>query len=505
MSIKSIVLASTSAVAFSTAAFADGHMITLTPVGTYASGVWDEGVAEISSYSASNQTLYVLNGDTKSVDMLDLSDVTAPAVKGSIDVDGKPNSVVVAGDMIAVALEGDEVDSLGHVGIYTLEGETKAMIQAGVLPDAVAYSAAANMVATANEGEPNDDWSIDPEGSITVVDLGTMEGTTISLAGITAQMLDDSVHLPSIDGTSLAQDLEPEYVAFNEAGTQLYVSMQENNAMAVVDLASLEIVDFFGLGVKNWNNFEMDASDKDGAINFASYNVLGLYQPDTIHSYSVGGVDYIVTANEGDARDYDGYSEETRVAKLTLDAEAYPNAAELQEKTVLGRLKTTTAKGDLDGDGDIDQIYAYGGRSFSIYSADGTQVFDSGDEIGKISAELVPTAFNGQGVNDSFDNRSDDKAGEPEALELGVINGQRFAFVGLERQGGVFVYNITDPMAASFVTYANNVDLTAEAEIAGDIAPESIEFISAEDSPNGKNLIAVANEVSGSVTIYEIN
>ncbi len=258
------------------------------------------------------------------------------------------------------------------------------------------------------------------------------------------------------------------------------------------------------LGLISLAGSGLDASDKDDAINIQPWPVRGMYQPDAIAAYEVEGEVYLVTANEGDARDYDGYSEEARVADLVLDLAAFPDAVELQESENLGRLKTTTASGDSDGDGLFEEIFAFGGRSFSIWDEAGNLVYDSGDQIGQITAEMLPKGFNSSGENDSMDTRSDDKGAEPEAVTIGEIKGIPYAFIGLERVGGILVYDISDPAAPQFVQYLNNRDFSAESERAGDLAPEGIAFVAAADSPTGTPLLLVANEFSGTVTAYAI-
>lgn len=258
------------------------------------------------------------------------------------------------------------------------------------------------------------------------------------------------------------------------------------------------------LGVVNLASNGLDASDKDGGVNIQHWPVQSMYMPDAIAAYTVNDSLYLVTANEGDARDYDGYSEEKRLADLVLDAAAFPNASELQRAENLGRLRVSTASTDANGDGLVDRIAAYGGRSFSIWDAAGNLVFDSGDAIERITAELLPEGFNSSGENDSFDSRSDDKGPEPEALTLGEIDGRTYAFVGLERIGGIMVWDITDPRAPVFVQYANNRDFTVADEEAGDLAPEGIVFVAAADSPTGNPMIIVANEFSGTTTLWEI-
>ncbi len=268
----------------------------------------------------------------------------------------------------------------------------------------------------------------------------------------------------------------------------------------VTDLSSLGIISF-----KNNNQF--DASDRDGGVNLAIHPTLGMYQPDAITSLEADGKTYILTANEGDARDYDGYSEEERIKDLVLNPVSFPDASNLQDDANIGRLRTTSASGDLDSNGDYEILYTYGGRSFSVWDTNGNLLFDSGDALESITASALPENFNSNNDdNDSFDSRSDDKGPEPEAITVGEVMGVPYAFIGLERIGGVVIYNITDPAQPVFVDYLNNRDfgLPATSREAGDLGPEDIVFISAEDSPAGVPLVVTANEVSGTVSIFSI-
>lgn len=246
----------------------------------------------------------------------------------------------------------------------------------------------------------------------------------------------------------------------------------------------------------------LDASDRDDAINIQNHPVYGMSMPDAITSFEAGGQTFYISANEGDAR-----SEDDRVKDLTLDPTSFPNAAALQQDEVLGRYEVSTIDGDLDGDGDFDQLFGYGARSFTIFDAFGNRVFDSGDDFEQITAAAFPDNFNATNDENDFDSRSDAKGPEPEAVTTGVINGRTFAFIGLERIGGIMVYDVTDPSSPTFEQYINNRDFAGDAELgtAGDLGVEDLKFVSADDSPNGAPLLLAANEVSGTVTVFQVS
>ncbi len=246
----------------------------------------------------------------------------------------------------------------------------------------------------------------------------------------------------------------------------------------------------------------LDASDRDSSINIRPWPLFGMYLPDSIASYRAKGRTYLVTANEGDAREWPGFVEEARVSTLTLDPVAFPDAATLKQNANLGRHTVTKSLGDADGNGSYEKLFTLGGRSFSIWSTDGTQVYDSGADLERITADSDPAYFNASNNNSSFDDRSDNKGPEPEAVTVGEIDGRTYAFVGMERTGGIVMYDVTDPTTPLFVDYLNNRDFAAGT---GDLGPEGLKFIPACDSPNGRPMLLVANEISGTVTLYKIS
>jgi hypothetical protein len=262
------------------------------------------------------------------------------------------------------------------------------------------------------------------------------------------------------------------------------------------------------LGIITLDSNALDASDREVSsslkrINIVPQPVKGLYMPDAIASFTIGGETFLVTANEGDARDYDGYTDEESVGDLVLDNEFLPNS--LQSNSVLGRLNVSIASGDANGDGKFEELFSYGSRSFSIWTTTGQLVYDSADDFEKISATLLPTLFNAGNENNgtsNFDNRSDNKGPEPEAVTTMVIGGRTYALIGLERVGGVMVYDVTTPYAPKYVQYFNDRFI---GQTGGDLGPEGLIFIPADQSPTSTPLLVSANELSKTVAVYGVN
>lgn len=497
---------------------AQSDTLTLEPLGTYSTGYFDEGGAEIVAYHAGTQQLFIINGGDNTVDVLDITDPSTPELVTQLDLSeyGEgPTSVAIYEDLIAVAVERGQ--ELGQVAFYTPDGTFINAVEVGYLPDMVTFTPDGTKVLSANEGEPDGDYLDDPEGSVSIIDIsGGAENASVTTLGFTDFNADGSraAELPAEvrvygPGASVAQDLEPEYIAVSPDGATAYVSLQEANALAVIDIASASISSIRSLGFKDHSveGSGLDVNNDDGEILIQNYPVLGMYQPDSLVAFEANGATYLLSANEGDTRDYDGYSEEGDVAEATLDADAFPDAATLQSADDAGNLEVMTPYSDADGDGDVDALYIPGGRSFTIWDAEGNLVWDSGDQFEQITAEAYPDDFNSDNAeNSSFDDRSDNKGPEPEGAALAALNDHLYAFIGLERIGGVMVYDITDPTAPEFATYINTRDFSGDAEAgtAGDLGPEGLIVISAEDSPTGEPLLVVGYEVSGTTTIYSI-
>ncbi len=508
------------ALAASMAAAATSHALDLTPLGTFTTGAFDEGASEIVAHDPRSQRLFVINALESVVDVLAIADPANPTEVFKIDVTedlpdaGGVNSVAVHKGLVAVAVEHDNKQSDGWVAFYDTNGNFLNAVRAGALPDMVAFSPNGRYVLAANEGEPSSDYSIDPEGSVTVIDLRRGVGNPTVATASFPDTVGPDVRITGIPGTTVPQDLEPEYITVSRDSRTAWVTLQENNAIAKIDIRSATVVDVVGLGAKDHSQSGngIDASNSDGAINIANWPVKGLYMPDAIASYTHRGNTYLVTANEGDAREYDdygddGYADVERIRDLDLDPTAFPDFANLQANGNLSRLNAVTTEGFNEGTGKYDELYTFGARSFSIWDAHGNLVYDSGDTMEQKTAALIPDFFNSNNDdNDSFDARSDDKGPEPEGVAIGQVMGRNYAFVGLERVGGIMIFDVTDPVRTSFVNYVNNRNFAVDAEdpAAGDLGPEGIAFIKAGDSPNGMPLLVVGNEVSGTTTLYQV-
>ncbi len=521
--------------------------VALEAVGTYDSGVFDASAAEIVAFHAGTARTFVVNAQSGQIDVLDASDPTAPTLIDSIEAAGNgditagavANSVVVRADgLVVAAIEAPVKTDTGW--LLFLDAQTLAplgTVEVGALPDMVTLTPGGAQAVVANEGEPSDDFTVDPEGSVSVVNLPetltapsqdavrTADFTEFEEGGSLTLPEGVRVFGPDVNGgvNPVSHNLEPEYIAVAPDGTTAYAALQEANAVAVVDLATATVTEIWSLGAKDHSlpGNGLDPSDRDGGINIGTWPVLGLFMPDGINAYDAAGSTYLVTANEGDAREFGDYEEPARVKDL---GDGLPPicdgapAAGLTGDAQLGRLNISTASG-LSEDGTCyEELYSFGGRSFSIWTTDGTQVFDSGDEFEQTIARVVPEYFNSNHSETNLEGRSDDKGPEPENLTIGQVGDRTYAFIGLERVGGVMVYDITVPAAAEYVTYVNRRDFSISAEDdlegaadpaavlqqAGDLGPEGLTFVSAEDSPTGEAMVVVGSEVSGTTTFWTV-
>jgi DNA-binding beta-propeller fold protein YncE len=504
--------------------------LSLASLGSYEGGA--VGAAEITAYDSKTRRLFVVNGAAGTVDVLDMADPTKPTKVSTISVaaigDGV-NSVAVYDGLVALAIQANPKTSAGKVAF--VDAASLAILNTvtvGALPDMLTFTPDGTKVLVANEGEPNSYGladSVDPEGSISIISFNRGGPPTVATAdfkawiGKEAELRAAGVRIFGPNANA-AQDLEPEFITVSPDGTTAWVTLQENNAIATVDIATAKVTAVSALGTKDHSmaNMGMDVSDEDGgtntnsgtpAIKIVQPKVKGLYLPDGIASYTTGGKTYLITANEGDARaDWPGFNEETRVrAHCTngLDPSVFPDAANLILDSNLGRLRITAApnggQAGKNAAGQCNELYSFGARSFSIWDTSIKRVYDSGDQMEQATKALSNVNFNASHDSNTLDTRSPSKGPEPETVVTATFGSKVFAFVALERVGGVMVYDVSTPTAPTFVTYFN----ATRTGTTGDLGPEGLFFIPAVSSPNGKPLLVVGNEISGTTRVLQIN
>lgn len=417
---------------------------------------------------------------------------------------------------------------------------TLLTLDVGFHPDSVTFSADGSKLIVVNEGEfnatvANASSTGNAPGSISVINLGSITSSAqiaaltnsdvstfdfsstnlsagVTLAGIrnpsVAALGTSGAFISSVPNfTALAgsdpdfyKGMEPEFASV--LGNKVHVTLQENNAIATFDLTINKWTAVNNLGTITQI---IDASDQDGTGNTASISindtVKGLPMPDTMRAFSSGGNNYLITVNEGDARGDDrdtsrfGSTSGNSSMNTILDSSLISDPS--RANNVLGRLNVSRINGDNNNDGKIDEAVMIGTRSITIWNADtGAKVWDSGQSTNTnfetILASLDPTRFNmNNGLPSNFDTRSDDKGPEPEALTIGQFGSSLLAFVGMERQNGLMVYDITNPNSPTFVSYLNS-------QVDGLISPESMVYIPISQSPTGSALLITGYEGTGS-------
>jgi len=494
--------------------------IKLNYIGSFDPSVAGESTCEIVAYDAASKKLFTTSAVEGHLDVVDFTDPTAPETLESIDMNtyGGVTSVAVRNGLVAVASPNTVEQENGSVVFFNTNGDFIKQVTVGALPDNISFTPDGTKVLTANEGQPNMAYTVDPEGSVSIIDItggaANLTDANVTTLLFTAFNAQETALLASgvrklKSSSLLSQDFEPEYVTTSADSQKAWVTLQENNAIAEIDLATKTITGVWALGTKDHSvvGNGIDISDNNGEILIANWPIKSYYQPDGAANYSVNGVNYLITANEGDEKDYTNFEERTTIGADTyvINETTYPQSAMLKKSHNAGRLRVSAFSGKNEAGTAYDQIYALGGRSFSIFNADSKElVYDSGDdfEMYTAAAPSINALFNSDHEDNSLKSRSRAKGPEPEGVTIAQIAGKTFAFTSLERVGGVMVYDITDPAAVKFVDYKNSRSVSA---YTGDHGPEGITYIKGTDSPTGKDYIIVANEISGTLTIFEID
>ena len=474
---------------------------------------------EVIAYDPGTQRLFTTSGIEGYVDITDFSEPSSPKLIRSLNMNsyGSVTSLAVHNDLLVVASPNVNPQLAGSVIVLSIDGTPIKQFVVGVQPDMITFTPDGKKVLIANEGQPSLDYSIDPEGSVSIIDISkgiqntsqndvkTLDYTAFNSQAAT--LISQGIRKTKTSST-LSQDFEPEYITVDENSQKAWVTLQENNGIAEINLVNQTITSIFPLGTKDYSisGNGIDASDNNQVIAIANWPVKAYYIPDAIANYTAQGKRYLVIANEGDEKEYINLNERTTVGASTyvLDSIRFPHRNQLKKNHMLGRFRVTNLNGDANGDGVFEEIYCVGSRSFSIIDANTRNVvFDSGDDFEMITSSLssISPIFNADNENNTLKSRSRAKGPEPEGITIAEIEGRTYAFTTLERVGGIMAYDITNPSQVRFVDYANSRNINT---YAGDHGPETIIYIPPTKHNKNRSYLAVANEISGTISIFEV-
>lgn len=497
--------------------------------GRYDSGSGDGG-AVFTAYAEKAEKLLVVNSAEKALDIVDLSDagddfdldrtrrIEFDGVDGLEHI-GEITSVVVDKKeaFIAVSLAAEIPQEDGLVVFLDMKGNILKVIGAGPKPGMMTLTPDNNTLLVANEGEPDDLYTTDPEGSVTVIDVrnGVRKASAFTV-GFEGVPVEETVRKTDTSAT-FPESFEPEHITVAKDSKTAYVSLQESNALAVLDLKAMKFTGVFDMGVKDHSfpDSRLDASDMDN-INIAQYPVLGMYMPDDVELVTVKGKEYLLTANEGAWQSYSKWNDTITINEikakglLGIDASNYGGLSQESINAIFavdkfdekfGRFMVSKYEGIGEG-GKYEALYGFGGRSFSIVDTKNLEiVYDSGDELEEITAKSLYKYFNASSEGAARDARSDENGPAPQALATGQIGSSTYAFIGLGEVGGVATYCLDDIADPEFVSYSASRDFGGNK----DSGPTALIFVDADKSPTGEALLAVTCESSGTVALYEIH
>ena len=521
---------------------ADEATMKITEISSITSGD-GEGSAEIATYHAGSKRIFATNGVKNTIDIFDISDVANPKKVGTVALSPYGNDVtsVAAGKDVVVAVvnvsdkfsaTGVPTTTNGKIVVFDTAGKVLSSPDVlGVLPDSVSFAPNGTTALVVIEAQPvcaKDDPATaakedadytkasDPVGGVTVVDLSDPAAPVLKFAGFdqftVSEMRAKGIAVSSVV-KNVSKDFEPEFASAID-NNYAYVTIQEANAIGKLNIQTATFESITRAYESNVSKVARDTSDRDSGAGPRTYaNVVGASQPDAIAGFKMGSGNYFITANEGDAREYTCLNDDLRASALKVDPRRFADWKTLSGSAALGRAKVNPNNGDRDGDGDIDTIHLRGSNSMTMYR-NGLAIWDSADLLDQIQTAAFGVAnINGSHslssdkatMNYVGQDRSDDKGSEPEGVAVGMVGDRRIAVLGLERMSALAVFDITQPRVPVFIEWLQM--LPAKATPAKDVkywSPEGIVFVPADKSPSGKALIITSYELSGSLSIHQI-
>ena len=542
LAVITVLTTSTLFIAGQFPALANEATVKVTEIAAISSGD-GEGSSEIATYHAGSKRIFATNGVKNTIDIFDISDVANPKKVGAVALSPYGNDVtsVAAGKDVVVAVvnvsdkfsaTGVPTTTNGKIVVFDTDGKVLSSPDVlGVLPDSVTFAPNGTTALVAIEAQPvcaKDDPATaakeetdytkasDPVGGVTVVDLTNPASPVLRFAGFNqfsvADMRAKGIAVSSVVN-NVAKDFEPEFVTAVD-NNYAYVTIQEANAIGRLNIKSATFESVTRAFESNLSIVARDTSDRDAGAGPRTYkNVVGASQPDAIAGFTIGSGQYFVTANEGDAREYTCLNDDLRASALKVDARRFPDWKALSGSAALGRAKVNPTIGDKDGDGDIDTIHLRGSNSMTMYR-NGLVIWDSANLLDQIQTQAFGVAnINGSHslssdkstMNYVGQDRSDDKGSEPEGVAVGMVGDRRIAILGLERMTALAIFDITVPGNPIFQEWLQMLPTKATpAKEVKHFSPEGIVFVPADKSPSGKALIITSYELSGSLSIHQI-
>eukprot|EP00928_Gymnodinium_smaydae_P044352 TRINITY_DN2958_c0_g1_i1.p1 TRINITY_DN2958_c0_g1~~TRINITY_DN2958_c0_g1_i1.p1 ORF type:complete len:884 (+),score=132.69 TRINITY_DN2958_c0_g1_i1:137-2653(+) len=253
-----------------------------------------ETVAEIVTVTDDGMTLIYGDSANKSIGFVDITDPTSPVARGTLAMGGEVTSVAMTkNDLVLVAVDTSPNYTNPSGSLKVVNTKTKKIVRTmdlGGQPDAVAVSPDKNYAAIAIENQRDEDLGDGglpqlPAGFVVVVDTSSADQTTwaksdVSLAGLGSAVKEDS-------------DPEPEFVSINSENHAV-VTLQENNAIVIIDLATKKVVKAFTAGTVDLAAVD---TDEEGQIKQNKQLAALPREPDGVTWI---GNDYFATADEGD-------------------------------------------------------------------------------------------------------------------------------------------------------------------------------------------------------------
>lgn len=486
-----------------------------------ASG-FDQNKLSYHAYDASSERIFVASPGENKLYTFDISNTDKVFQDSTINLNiyqTEVSAIAARQGVVALTFINNLPQARGKLVLLDTAGQLINQFTVGAYPSFVRFSSDGRYLIVGNEGPPADDYSVDPMGSVSVLQILSANPSvltqndvfTIGFKGLDSTDYHPLLRIYGNDGQQLpSQDIEPEDIALLPGSTKAVVSLQENNGIALIDFGSFSLDTVHGLGWQSHQDSSdgLDGSAQNQRINIRGYkNLFGLYQPKGLAALQQLGKNYILSANQGAYRAYSGYDETQLVKNTALNPSTIPDRSQYIEDSLIGSLRLTKTMGNARNVFIYDSMFTFGTRSWSVWDDSLNLVWDSGDDLAEWLAQAFPNQFNSlANSNQSYKQASPHFGPEAHLVTYGEVDGTPYAFVGLKQMGAVAIYdlsNIQSPQQVSLLL-DRDFSLAASDPQSGDQGITDLSFVPANLSPNGLELLIASHGVSGSLSVYEL-